>query len=65
VGFYWDTTPNPVFGGFNEHGFLLSHTVKIRAARLPIRPAAARWIYFNLRRASADDRLRPRRQPSR
>jgi|GEM_PF-962811 len=25
VGFYWDTTPNPVFGGFNEHGFLLSH----------------------------------------
>jgi hypothetical protein len=25
VGFYWDTTPNLAFGGFNEHGFLLSH----------------------------------------
>jgi hypothetical protein len=25
VGFYWDTTPNPVFGRFNEHGFLLSN----------------------------------------
>jgi hypothetical protein len=25
VGFYWDTTPNPIFGRFNEHGFLLSN----------------------------------------